>query len=322
MPSHHPRWTRKSRTLVEVSTQTFQRRFFLKPTPEIREIIIGVIGRAQHIYQMEICLLVFMSSHYHMLILPKDPEHMARFMNFVNGQIAKKVLERIPWTGKFWHKPFDPILVTDEPKAQRARFRYLLSHGVKEGLVERPEQWIGVNGVKAWLEGEPLTGHWFDKTQESRAKRKASNRGRKFGPMAFATPVEIVFTLLPCWKAEGLSLAEIRREIRAMIEEIVSAYRLSRLLAGRPKVAGPAAVLAKPWDFEPEEKPKRGPRPLFHFRSKEVYEQWRAEYGDFLAAYRRASAELRSGGKVVKFPARCFPPAGPLTRDGSVGIAA
>ena len=308
--SHLPRWI-PEKTLVEVSTRTFQGRYFLKPTDQVRQIVLGVVGRAQRMYSMDICLITFMSNHYHMLLVPQDARQLARFMGFINGQIAKKILPLLPWKGKFWDRPFDLILVTDEPQAQRARFRYLSSHGVKEGLVERPEQWIGVHGIDAWLKGERLIGYWFDKMKETRAKRRAKNRGRRLDPREFRHREEVVLVRLPCWSAEGSSEREIREEIAAMVEEIVTTHRLERILAGRVRLAGVEGVLAKAWDHQPAES-KTGRRPLFHFRSKGAFEVWRSALADFLAAYRRASSALRSSEKRVWFPQRCFPPAGPF----------
>ena len=311
-----PRWIPKSRTLVEVTTRTFQGRYFLKPTPEVREIILGVVGRAQRIYGMEICCMVCVSNHMHFLLLLTDVGQLARFMNYVNGQIPKKILPMIPdWDDKFWGSRFVPILVTDEPEAQLARFRYLLSHGVKEGLVERPEQWVGVNCVKAWLEGEPLRGYWFDKTREARARKLKKNRGKCFDRLAFADEEEVKLTPLPCWA--GRTIEEIRAEIREMVEGIVEEWRVEQSGSGR-RVLGTAAVLAKPWDFRPK-KPKKSPRPLLHFRSAAAFELWRGALGDFLAAYHRASAIWRSGVSGVRFPEGCFPPSGGFSEEGQVG---
>ena len=60
---HSPRFLSTERPLVEVTTRTFQGRYFLRPTPQVREIIIGILGRAQRIYSMEVCLVAFASNH-------------------------------------------------------------------------------------------------------------------------------------------------------------------------------------------------------------------------------------------------------------------
>ena len=319
--SQPPRYLSTERCLVEVTTRTFQGRYFLRPTTEVREIILGVLGRAQRIYSMEVCLIAFASNHWHGLLVPTDADQLASFMNYVNGEIARKIKALVPWKGRFWHERYTPIEVSSEPAAQRARFRYLLSHGVKENLVERPEQWIGVNGVRAWLHGEPLKGYWFDKTREYRARKLVKNRGKAFDRLAFADEEELNLSPLPTWAAEGLELPQIRQEIEEMVDEVVHLARLERQMSGRSKVLGVEAVLAKPWGYLPDELPKRI-RPLLHHRSRDAFEHWLAGYREFVAAYRLTSEGYRKGRLGVRFPERCFPPARPFTSDGRVGGSA
>ncbi len=58
-----------------------------------------------------------------------------------------------------------------------------LSHGVKENLVERVEEWPGVHGVHSLLTGEPMTGIWRDRSAEYFARR----RSKKVEPRQFVT---------------------------------------------------------------------------------------------------------------------------------------
>ena len=41
--------------LVEVTTRTLHSRYLLRSSPELDEIIVGVLGRAQRICQVRIC---------------------------------------------------------------------------------------------------------------------------------------------------------------------------------------------------------------------------------------------------------------------------
>lgn len=50
---------------------------------------------------MTICGLAVLSNHYHMLVIPESTEHLSDFMEFVNGNIARKVGVLHGWSGKF-----------------------------------------------------------------------------------------------------------------------------------------------------------------------------------------------------------------------------
>ena len=78
---------------------------------------------------------------------------------------------------KFWGRRYQAIVVSNEVEAQISRLAYLLSHGAKKGLVERPQEWPGAHSVTALLTGEPLEGLWFNRTKEYAARR----RGEDFG---------------------------------------------------------------------------------------------------------------------------------------------
>jgi hypothetical protein len=50
-------------SLVEVTVRTSQSRLLLRPGPAVNEIILGVLGRAQRLYPVRCCSIVFMSNH-------------------------------------------------------------------------------------------------------------------------------------------------------------------------------------------------------------------------------------------------------------------
>jgi hypothetical protein len=110
--------------------------------------------------------VVFVSTHWHALVWVEDAEQLARFMQYVNGKLGKEVGRLVGWRHGIWSRRYTAILVSNEEKAQVARLKYLLGHGVKEFLVERAADWPGVNSVRAILEGKPLTGYWFDRKAE------------------------------------------------------------------------------------------------------------------------------------------------------------
>jgi hypothetical protein len=98
---------------------------------------------------------------------------------------------------------FTAVVVSAEPEAQRSRLKYLLGHGVKEFLVERTREWLGVHSVRALLDDEPLVGYWFDRTQEFAARQ----RGGEFGRLDFAERETVTLSPLPCWRLTSSRLS-------------------------------------------------------------------------------------------------------------------
>jgi hypothetical protein len=182
-----------------------------------------------------------------------------------------------------------------------ARLTHILRHGVKEGLVDRPQHWPGVHCAQALLAGTDLEGKWFDRTAEYEARR----RGETIAAGRFATPERVVFSPLPCWSA--LDAAVYRERVRTLIDSLVAEGRRAR--NGRP-VLGKKAIL----DQHPHDKPlhsDRSPAPAVHAASKEIWILLRVAYWEFVAAFREAAHRLRCGDQLVRFPPGAFPPAMP-----------
>ena len=97
--------------------------------------------------------MAFASNHWHALLHVDDAEQLARFMQYVDGNLAREVGDLVGWSGTFWARRYSAILISDEEAAQVERLRYILAHGVKEHLVERVVDWPGVHAGRTILEG-------------------------------------------------------------------------------------------------------------------------------------------------------------------------
>ena len=164
--------------LVEVTTRTMQSRFLLSPTSRANAIIKGVIGRAQERYGMALCSVVVLSTRYHLLVLPQSNRQLARFMRYLNSNIARKIGKLHGWNERFWSRRYQAIPVSDEEVAQISRLDYVLRHGCKEGLVSRPTDWPGVHvpraGETASTSSVGATGSFmaaFGKTNRASTRR-------------------------------------------------------------------------------------------------------------------------------------------------------
>ena len=77
--------------LVEVTLRTIQSRLLLRPGPVVNEIILGVLGRAQRLYGVRCCSVVFLSNHFHCLLLVDDALQLSRFMQHVDGNLSSEI---------------------------------------------------------------------------------------------------------------------------------------------------------------------------------------------------------------------------------------
>jgi hypothetical protein len=290
--------------LVEVTTRTVHSRYLLRSSRELDEIIVGVLGRAQRLYEVRICGYLFLSSHYHLLLDVDNARQLALFMAYVNSNLAREVSRLHRWPEKIWSRRYQGIVISDEEAAQIARLKYLLENGCKEGLVARPHDWPGVHVAKALIQGEDLSGLWFDRTREYAAR----NRGEKFDRLQFATPETLHLSPLPCWKY--LPEDAWRGRARHLIQEIEDETAADLARTGSQPL-GAAAILRHHPHHRPA-KQKRSPAPLFHaFSAAARRELWEA-YGLFVGAFRQAAEKLRAGDRDAVFPLGSFPPALPF----------
>src|SRR5688500_4596269 len=111
-------------SLVEITCRTDQGRYLLRPDPVIDDILLGVLGRAQRLYPVEICGFSFLSSHYHLLLWVPDSRSMARFMWYFQTNAAREVARLTDWPNGVWSDRYTSIPVSDEPAAQVDRLRY------------------------------------------------------------------------------------------------------------------------------------------------------------------------------------------------------
>lgn len=291
------------RCLVEVSARTLQGRYLLRPGPELNRRFVGVLARAQRLYDVRIHAVACLSNHWHALVSPKDASHLAGFMNYVQGNLAREAGDLHDWRGPFWADRYHAVLVSDEPEIQYRRLSYCLAQGTKEGLVARPELWPGVHSVHALRDGAPLRGVWYDRTAFCLTAR------RQVDPPAledFASEEVLQLAPLPCWEAEGLSDEEIRKRVGEIVDQIAEEAATEHDANGtRP--SSPEVFLGVHPHQRPE-KTKRSPAPLVHAATREVRQRFRQAYALFADAYREAAELLRRGHSVVAFPEGSFPP--------------
>ena len=290
--------------LVEVTCRTLHGRLLLRPSPELNDIAAGILGRAQRLYPVEIISYSLSSNHYHLILWVKTAKRLSEFTGYFNSNLAREVGRLTGWTGKVWERRYQAIVISDEEEAQAGRLKYVLSHGVKENLVARLREWPGLHCVRQIVDGEPLAGTWYDRTQQYLARRK----GEDADPRQHAISETVTFSPLPCWR--HLTPDAYRERVGKMAVEIEEEAAVARKRTGAQPF-GVANILAQDPGTRPE-RVKRSPAPLLHAASKAMRQVFYEGFVLFVAAYRTAAEKLQRGDPHPGFPFGSFPPALPF----------
>ena len=281
--------------LVEITARTQGGRFLMRPTEALNRRILGILGRALHLYPVALYAFAFLSNHYHLLARARDGAALSNFLRYFNGCVAKAIQAETGWTFRVWHRRSSVIQVIDDDAAV-ARLRYILAHGAKEGLVVSPLEWPGLTCARALSGMEELVGRWSNQTKASRIRAT----GREPEPFEVERTYPIVLAPLPAWAA--LSVDERRAKVKEMVTDIERDARLQH-----PIPLGPHAVRAQD-PFAAAAPPKRARMPAAHASTLANYLRFVAARRALLEAYRSTTRELERRSDNL-LPAPGFLPA-------------
>ena len=294
-------------SLQHITDVLFQNRLLLLPSEELNRRFVGVLARAARKHEMEVVAVAVLATHYHLLLRPRDAEHLAEFMRYLKTNLSKEIGTRLRgWDSYLFDGRFHNVTVSDEEEAQVRALLYVLAQGTKEFLVDRVLDWPGVHCARSLMEGTPLEGEWFDRTAERKAR--ARKGGESVSEEDFASTESLLFAKLPCW--EHRSDEAYRAAVAELVAEVDRRAAAERAATGRRSM-GVEAILA----LDPEKRlrnAKRSPKRRFHTASREMLEKLTEAWSAVLAAYREASARLREGVRDVEFPEGTFPPSLPF----------
>ena len=285
--------------LYEVYLGTRQDRFFFLPIKRLTLLIIGALAYCQRKYDVKIAALAFLTNHAHLLVRAPSHEHVAKFFCLANSQIAQEVQRFGDWDGGiFAETVITPV--TDEPEAQEERLKYILSQGVKEGLVPHPSKWPGAHFAKALLTGSMrMKGIWVARTKlwervPSRRRKKGAIRKWLSASDYRACEEHLTLTLtpIPCW--DTLSPKERVAKARALCREIqVENAQVRRRVPRdyRRRLSDCSSFARRP-ALEKRKRKNRN-RPKVHAASLEEWQRWVDNLEAWYEKYRRASERLR-----------------------------
>jgi REP element-mobilizing transposase RayT len=291
--------------LVEITSRTQHGRFLMRPSEEVNELILGVLGRAQTKYDVVLHAFVFLANHYHLLTTMRSAEQMSLFTGFLNGNLAKELGRLHGWREKFWGRRYHSASVNFTEQDQVKRFLYILDNSCKEGLVASPLDWPGVSSATALYNGETkLQGIWYDRTAQYRAHLQGEYKRFPYTETVKLTPLPFL---------QERSVSEQRAFHVDALRDIEAKTVQMHQEKGTTPIGARAIRRQKPHDMPTTF--KRSPAPIFHAANREDFWAMYNARNTKVAAYRDAAQRLKQGETDVRFPGGCFPPRLPFVES-------
>jgi REP element-mobilizing transposase RayT len=287
-----------------VTARTFQGRALLTPSQETTEVVAGILAKAASMVGVELHAFVVVSNHLHLLVTAKGAS-LSSFMSYLLGNISRKVGRLINWKGCFWERRFSAAPVLDDSSAEE-RPQYILSHGVKEGLVRTPQEWPGLSCVELLLQGGQKAArffHWAKRWKKGVLREGAS------GLLSdqWAENVVLRLVLLPSWR--GLSAKAVRRKTKFLLKELSDRWRKVH-----QRVLGVRAIRATT-HADVFSSLKKTAAPACHTASPEMRTHFLETRRAFVSAFSMASKEFAQGNLEAAFPPWAFRPSSLVNRS-------
>jgi len=266
-----------------VTMRCLQARHLLRPGDRARDLVVGVLERAAELTGCRLHGACVLSNHLHLVVSSETASHLADYMQYVAGNVARELGRLHRWPGKFWHRRYHASVCLDDA-AQAERLGYLLANGPKEGLVRHARYWPGLHTYGATCLGEKIRGIWIDRTAQGEARR----RGQDSAERHFTKRYTLTLHKLPCWA---------HLDDRAYAREVDRLYRetVERLGPGREApVLGVKALLRVHPHHAPAH-PDQSPAPRCHAATEEARRRFRSAYAVFVQLYREALEGLVRG---------------------------
>ena len=290
--------------IVELTSRCVQGRFLMRPSSQVNDRILGIIGRAQRLTGVRLYAFNYQSNHSHELAGVDAVEQMADYECILKGNLARELGRHYEWREKYWGRRYHSASLADDERDQQKRLRYVLANGCKDGLVDSPLDWPGVSTAWALSQGIwTLKGTWLDRSSE-----RSEN-----GPIE----VEETVQLSPLPFMEHWSRDRQRQWFCDVLREIEDEARDQRRREGRRSVGVKRILTQNPHDMPANFQPS--PAPLFHASSPQERQKLRFAREIKEASYQFAAERLRRGLPDVVFPEDCFLPPHVQSRRGQRG---
>ena len=266
-----------------VTRRCTQRQFLLRPDPKTNNAFVYCLAVAAQRNPVEIIDFVQMSNHLHDALYDRLGNAPAFYEDF--HKLLAKCLNALRGRWENFFSSEQVCVVRLETREDLInKLVYIATNPVKDGLVERVDDWPGSSGYRALLSGKPLR----------------ATRPKHFFAEDGTMPEEVTLQLtIPLELGDR---DEILAEVQARVTAFEAEAARERARTGK-RVLGRYAILRQSWRDSPTSRePRRGLRPTIAARSLWARLEAIQRKRDFIAAYRRARLALIAGTPIA------FPP--------------
>ena len=302
--SDRPRWWKADSVYSEVK-KCIDDMFFLKPTPEVRNIIGACLGRAQKEYPVKIFWVDANVNHLHRGRAPlEDKEvNMSKFDQLFFSLLTREInlLVGRKGRGTIWAGKNRVDECVDDRSVEQ-QLLYGATNLVKDGLLDRAAHNQGFGSYRAIASGDLYERFWYiDRT----AWHRAGGRRCKKPMSAFKEWVTVDYSKIPQW--ESLTNAQYATRFRREVRALEKTYREARAREGR-RAAGPVKLARLDYRDRPKTPRQRTRQPVCHASTPEAAEEYKKSWRRFLDERMQASQQFLKGNLYVEFPKGSFRP--------------
>jgi REP element-mobilizing transposase RayT len=187
----------------------------------MNEQILGIIGRAQYLYEVKICALLFMGNHFHMLAIVTNKESIPAFMRRIKTETAllvNKYLDRRQQS--VWCAGYDcvPILT---PEDAINKFVYLYTNPQRAKICQKIEHYGGLSTWDSFIKDKKFINCSWKGRQSVVSVAKKETQTYQF-EISSLEWIDIVFN--GCYKA-----TEAKERIVYLVQEFQKNYCIKKI---------------------------------------------------------------------------------------------
>lgn len=131
----------------------------LVPNSVMNLILRGIVAKATEMYDVELCHIIFMDNHLHLILVVRNPEHVKDFVGYIKCESAhavNRLLGRRQRT--VWQDGYDsPVVLTREKVEHYIKYLYL--NPIEENLESSIDLYPGVSSWEMFVNDTESSVH-------------------------------------------------------------------------------------------------------------------------------------------------------------------